>query len=305
MDPPLFEQLLAQELQSLEQLLEGIRSRWPDRTSACPPRPAPAVIEAPAEARDTTEPGSPKRQRPRCSAEPLCTLTSQQLRERSQQTLGARQELARSICALVSEDGDGRIALRSHPGRCVRDVVRYRSGGAEIPSELQRRLLHELCSLPWPKKRHRAKAVVAERYLVIWRDPGPRAGHERLFGLLQELAAPCGDPWTHVAVTKNFQGSPHRDEQDATWQRVISLGDFVGGELCVEGPLEGRDAPLRRLYVVSTRNRLTRVDGRFPHFVRQREGDRFSLVYYCLDAREFREPVQPLELSDDAAAEPE
>ncbi|CAK0891863.1 unnamed protein product [Prorocentrum cordatum] len=152
-----------------------------------------------------------------------------------------------------------------------------------------------------------ASAVVAERYLVIWRDPGPRPGHEQLFELLLELAAlAAGDPWTHVAVTNNFQGSPHRDEQDATcWQRVISLGDFVGGELCVEGPLEGHDGPLRRLYVVSTRNRLTRVDGRFPHFVRQREGDRFSLVYYCLDAGEFREPTRPLELPGDAAAGPD
>jgi hypothetical protein len=40
---------------------------------------------------------------------------------------------------------------------------------------------------------------------------------------------------TQVAVTKNFEGSPHIDARDASYQYATSLGSFAeGGELCVE-----------------------------------------------------------------------
>jgi hypothetical protein len=51
-------------------------------------------------------------------------------------------------------------------------------------------------------------------------------------------AAP-GWHYSGVAVTKNFVASPHIDERDCTPQFAVSLGDFTGGELCVEaGALE-------------------------------------------------------------------
>lgn len=37
------------------------------------------------------------------------------------------------------------------------------------------------------------------------------------------------------AVTKNFRGSPHIDQNDFSVQYALSVGDFdEGGELCVE-----------------------------------------------------------------------
>eukprot|EP00930_Biecheleria_cincta_P006170 TRINITY_DN107147_c0_g1_i1.p1 TRINITY_DN107147_c0_g1~~TRINITY_DN107147_c0_g1_i1.p1 ORF type:complete len:446 (-),score=56.95 TRINITY_DN107147_c0_g1_i1:70-1407(-) len=199
-----------------------------------------------------------------------------------------------------------------------------------IPPEVVSKLLNELRQLEWPKKRHRAKTVEAERYLVIWRDPGPRDPFKKLFDviendLLGQHEALKAIPWTHVAVTKNFVGSPHRDEQDQTWQLVCSLGDFEpgedgegGGELCIEGPAtsstdalslyaddnpgrkEFQTCPLRTLYVINTKNKLMRVDGRFMHFVRRVRDtttDRFSLVFYSLDERSHTEPMGPVDLT--------
>ena len=71
--------------------------------------------------------------------------------------------------------------------------------------------------------------------------------------------------YDRLAVTKNFTGSPHVDKEDVTFQYALSLGDFGesgGGELVVES--ESGD----ERWVVETRNRVARVDGRFAHWVR-------------------------------------
>ena len=71
--------------------------------------------------------------------------------------------------------------------------------------------------------------------------------------------------YDRLAVTKNFTGSPHVDKDDVTFQYALSLGDFAqsgGGELVVES--ESGD----ERWVVETRNRVARVDGRFAHWVR-------------------------------------
>lgn len=81
-----------------------------------------------------------------------------------------------------------------------------------------------------------------------------------------------------VAVTKNFEGSPHTDDRDVTHQLALSVGDWVGGggELCIESEIPGE------VCVVTTRNRIARVDGRFVHWVRGwGDGDRYSVIYFC------------------------
>ena len=98
--------------------------------------------------------------------------------------------------------------------------------------------------------------------------------------------------YTHVAITKNFIGSPHVDNLDTTYQYTISLGSFnTGGELCVEsrggngsggGGSGGGDGT--RIEVISTHDRVASMDGRFVHWVRGHSGgDRYSLVFYSLD----------------------
>jgi hypothetical protein len=123
----------------------------------------------------------------------------------------------------------------------------------------------------------------------------------------------------HLAVTKNFSGSPHigklnmcaltfenrsnlqmcrechcvaelrcvTDRFDSTFQYAISVGDFRGGgELCVEEN-DGRGVAL-----VRTQNRMACIDGRFPHWVAgydhgDDDGDdaraRYSVVFYVTD----------------------
>mmetsp|Transcript_14919 Transcript_14919/g.40673 ORF Transcript_14919/g.40673 Transcript_14919/m.40673 type:complete len:554 (+) Transcript_14919:19-1680(+) len=162
--------------------------------------------------------------------------------------------------------------------------------GHTLPPELATALLDELCRLPWPARSER-KDLRAERYLVLKLAPSATAAKDDYAGLrslcvdLLEWADPeyrCSG----VAVTKNFVGSPHVDLQDVCHQYAISLGEFEGGELCIE--LDGGTA----VAVVNTRGRCARVDGRHVHWVRTFSGgDRYSLIFY--DTVGEPEPVGP------------
>ena len=78
-----------------------------------------------------------------------------------------------------------------------------------------------------------------------------------------------------LAITSDFRGSPHVDKKDTSHQYVLALGDFEGGELCVEAG-EGGEKTL----AVDVKNRLGRLDGRVPHWVNGWTGERFSLVFF-------------------------
>jgi hypothetical protein len=83
---------------------------------------------------------------------------------------------------------------------------------------------------------------------------------------------------TEIAVTYGFQGSPHIDKQNCGPFYGLALGDFAGGtgQVCVE-------CSARVLACVNTKNRLGRIDGRYPHWVAPYDVDkeeRFSLIYY-------------------------
>jgi hypothetical protein len=97
---------------------------------------------------------------------------------------------------------------------------------------------------------------------------------------------------TEIAVTFGFQGSPHIDKQNSGPFYGLALGNFTSGQggVCVE-------CSARVVAVVNTKNRLGRVDGRYPHWVdeydkqqqQQPQGvdnaassaiERYSLIYY-------------------------
>ncbi|CAD7933845.1 unnamed protein product [Amoebophrya sp. A25] len=107
--------------------------------------------------------------------------------------------------------------------------------------------------------------------------------------------------FTAIALTKNFKGSPHIDQNDRGPQYVFSIGsykpigvDVVGkksggsilrGALCVESE------DCCTVHIVPTKNRLAKVDGRYPHWVSYWGGnttsageveaeDRYSVVFY-------------------------
>ncbi|CAK0824798.1 unnamed protein product [Prorocentrum cordatum] len=152
-----------------------------------------------------------------------------------------------------------------------------RVAGQPIPAALLLPLLAELRRTRWPPTHHRS-GMQAEQYLVLFR--GKRNdGFEALMELLAVLLE-WADPaygCNRIAVTKDFQGSPHIDGSDVTFQYAASLGDFEGGgELCVEG-----DQP-EQVFVVDTRNRMARIDGRYVHWVRGYGGEeRYSVIFFA------------------------
>jgi hypothetical protein len=160
--------------------------------------------------------------------------------------------------------------------------------GTLAPIMMRNRLLKSLTDLRWPAKRHRP-SINAEHYVVMWRGR-PREGLQELHDACEELMAWADSEfsYTHVAITKNFIGSPHVDNLDTTYQYTISLGSFnTGGELCVEsrdGVGGGGGGDGTRIEVISTHDRVASMDGRFVHWVRGHSGgDRYSLVFYSMD----------------------
>lgn len=203
--------------------------------------------------------------------------------------LGSAKEIAK-ICTLPALDvaaPSWRVPLKHealsaalaaydvHGGR--REV---RVSGQPLPAALAARMLAELQGLRWPARPHR-EHVTSERYLVLHPDarsaPPPTDEYAPLRALCAELVA-FADPafaYSGIAVTRNFVGSPHVDACDTSAQLAVSFGDFdePGGELCVDGG----DV----LFVVRTKQRVARVDGRHVHWVRTHTGgDRFSVVLY-------------------------
>ena len=176
----------------------------------------------------------------------------------------------------------------------------YRSGGAKrtmrkvageaVALDLCAALLAELKGDVWPTgpKKKTRKGVDAEAYMVLGQvssDAAFKVGsrHTRLWAACMNVLGEgkeAGD-WrcTSIALSRGFRGSPHVDSKDSSYQYAISLGEFEGGELCVESGAGGRE-----IVVVNTKEKLAKVDGRFVHFVKDWTGkERFSVIFFCCD----------------------
>ena len=112
------------------------------------------------------------------------------------------------------------------------------------------------------------KAKKLEKYRKIW-----ELGHEALRSVDPEFAERC----TEIAVTYGFKGSPHIDKQNCGPFYGFAMGEFPCGQggVVVE-------CSARLVAVMNTKNRIGRVDGRYPHFVDayDNESERYSLIYY-------------------------
>mmetsp|Transcript_11674 Transcript_11674/g.17634 ORF Transcript_11674/g.17634 Transcript_11674/m.17634 type:complete len:540 (+) Transcript_11674:104-1723(+) len=89
-----------------------------------------------------------------------------------------------------------------------------------------------------------------------------------------EFAARCSE----IAVTYRFIGSPHIDRQNSSHFYGLSLGNFAEGTGCVAVEISPRVVA-----EVNTKDRLGKVDGRYPHWVSNyniEDEERFSLIYY-------------------------
>ena len=125
-------------------------------------------------------------------------------------------------------------------------------------------------SLPTTRASRRAirKAKKLEKYRRIW-DLAQQA--------LKEADPTFADRCTEIAVTYGFQGSPHIDKQNCGPFYGFALGEFPDGQggVVVE-------CSARAVAVMNTKNRIGRVDGRYPHFVDayDEDSERYSLIYY-------------------------
>ena len=149
--------------------------------------------------------------------------------------------------------------------------------------------------------------------------------HAKLWELavkaLKRVDPDFADSFTALAVTSQFEGSPHIDKRNVGPFYGLALGDFanktvkendndneeeeergggrvgkVGGGICVE-------ATARVVAYVDTANKLGKIDGRYPHWVAPYDAEndeRFSLIYYQT-AGAF-EPAGPAVFNDVAAA---
>jgi hypothetical protein len=130
------------------------------------------------------------------------------------------------------------------------------------------------CSGSRASRRALRKAKKLSKYRRIW-DLALKA----LQNVDEAFATQC----TEIAVTFGFQGSPHIDKQNSGPFYGLALGNFTAGQggICVE-------CSARVVAVVNTKDRLGRVDGRFPHWVNaydklNEQGnmvERYSLIYY-------------------------
>ena len=105
----------------------------------------------------------------------------------------------------------------------------------------------------------------------------------RLLWRLCRAAVASVDPgyrFTSLQVNRDFDGRPHVDRNDVSYQYALSLGHFTGGRLVVATD------DLLRFRILDTHLRVTRCDGRHPHWVTKYVGGpRYSLVMYRVEGR--------------------
>lgn len=94
---------------------------------------------------------------------------------------------------------------------------------------------------------------------------------------LKEVDPEFADRVTAIAVTHNFSGSPHIDKQNTGPFYGLSLGNFADGQGGIRV-----ECSARVVCDVNTKNRLGKVDGRYPHWVAPYHPscERYSLIYY-------------------------
>lgn len=242
---------------------------------------------------------SAEERRPRleCGCDPPLALQLRPVLRRAPFELAAR--LPRDAARGIETEEELMAALLRHYELYPRTEVHYK--GSPLPAHLTEPLLACLRTVQWLPNMH-VRNVMAQGYIVISRDrrkkfSGP-APIEQLRQLTENLilwAVPeCN--YTKVALTFNFDGSPHYDWDDTTFQHVVCLGTFErGGQFCIETEAPGG----AEVAVVDTYNRVARVDGRFPHWVRGRSagGERYSVNFYCLNEA-CRTPIERAVHSD-------
>lgn len=187
--------------------------------------------------------------------------------------------------------------------------VHQRVDGVPLPARATQPLLNYLksaaCAALWPAPAAQRKGVQSGHYLTLRQSACQAAGTAQatlwnlcrtlLYSVVTEQQPPhavAGVNYTALAITANFRGSPHMDAHDTTVQYVVAVGDFTGGELCVDDDDDDNDNTTT-VTQINVHNRLGRLEGRRVHWVTGWQGlCRYSVVYYSTSAAHHT-PVQP------------
>ena len=95
-----------------------------------------------------------------------------------------------------------------------------------------------------------------------------------LYKLLMEFSAhlPATLAWNSICVNQNYQCLPHKDTLNTGDSLVVAFGNFLGGELVIEGKeYDARHKPV----VMNFSQNL--------HWVKPFTGNRYSMVFYYTD----------------------
>ena len=133
-----------------------------------------------------------------------------------------------------------------------------------------------LSTKEWAKNNGPYAPFAFKAGMGVWDAASVTKRHRELWEAASALITACDPsyPWTSVQFNKNFRGSRHRDDKDATHQVATAFGDYTGGELRVFGQDGIMD--------VNTRNRFVRFDGRYEHEVLPYAGTRYSVIFFAL-----------------------
>jgi hypothetical protein len=230
----------------LDELVAGYEHRWPEgrrphtRVAGQPlgPLGRAALVQLLEVLRATAFPTGAQRERPKIRAEGYIIL-----QRPATTALGAPQVLA---SAGTKRDADGEST------RVAQDPAETTTAMA-TPTESA-----------MTTKARLAQAKL-RRHARIW---------ELAEQIMREGDPSYADAYTAIAVTKQFQGSPHIDTENVAPFYGLGLGEYTGGFVCVESE-DGMG-----VYEVDTQGRLGKVDGRRPHWVSPHEGERYSIIYY-------------------------
>jgi hypothetical protein len=224
-----------------------------------------------------------------------------------------RAEVMTRLLACYAEEGMCDPAT----GKATRQVVKLQ-GEPVAPALLQEMLdaLREWAHHRKEKNRQERPSIRAQNYMIL-RSPtefGPKLGstskrgsrkaalaaekfarHEKLWDLATR-AVRAVDPefaerFTALAVTHGFVGSPHIDKQNIGPFYGLSMGDFPEGQGGIRV-----ECNARVVAEMNTRNRLGKVDGRYPHWVAPYDegAERYSLIFYQTEGEPMKYCVLPV-----------
>lgn len=201
-----------------------------------------------------------------------------------------RAEVMRLLLAAHAEDAAALAALapagtrRSATSDSSNARVLLHVDGAEVSLAAREALLLELRRWAAAKGSSGAQrerpSIRAESYMIL---SAPQAllsvgslkaskglqkleAHQHLWDLahaaMVEVDPTFAAQYSALAVTRNFEGSPHIDKQNVGPFYGMALGSFPSGTGGIRV-----ECSARVVCDVNTKNRLGKVDGRFPHWV--------------------------------------